>query len=97
MDELQKLLDRPLFPSPPFAKLSHGRARRHGPGGGGLSGINFANPVTEMYVNFARGGEGVMPLLDRSLVSRLAYGGSALPEHHLQRFAKFIPSPVWNS
>ena len=62
--------------------------------GGGLSGINFANPVTEMYVNFARGGEGAMPLLDRSLVSRLAYGRSALPEHHLQRFAKFIPSPV---
>ena len=42
-------------------------------------------------------GRGVMPLLDRSLVSRLAHGGSVLPEHHLQRFAKFIPSPVWNS
>ena len=65
--------------------------------GGGLNGINFANLFTELCVNVACGGEGVMLLLNRSLASRLAYDGSALPEHHSQRFAKFIPSPVWNS
>ena len=33
--------------SPLIAKLSRGRAPRNGPDGGGLNGINFANPLTE--------------------------------------------------
>ena len=85
-------------PAPPMnAKLSCDRAPQYGTDGGGLNGINFANPLTENHVNIACGGEGAVLLLKRSLVSWHACVNSGLPEQPSERFAKFIPSPVWKS